>query len=69
MNFRANTKLSKVLLLTDRLYLVAPDSMRKEVIWMGRQRQEKLELSEKASQQERPTKEPRKQASKKQLSK
>ncbi|MBI1342129.1 MAG: hypothetical protein GC171_04235 [Terrimonas sp.] len=65
MKLHANTDLSKVLLLTDSLYLFAPDSMRKEVIWMERKRQEQLELLEKTGQQELPTKEPRKEAGKK----
>lgn len=69
MNLRANTNLSKVLLLTDSLYLFAPDSMRKDVIWVERQRQRQLELSEKVSQRKLPAKGPREEAVKKQLSK
>jgi hypothetical protein len=64
LKLNANPNLKKILLLTDSLYLFAPDSMQKKVVWIERQLREQWELSEKASNQEKPEKRSSKKAGK-----
>ena len=69
LKLNSSPNLGKILRLTDSLYLFDADSMMKKVVWMERQQQEQLELSEKASKQEQPEKQTTKGADKKRLSK
>lgn len=58
LKLNASPNLKKILRLTDSLYQFAADSMQKKVLWVERLQQEQGELSEEASIQEPPKKQP-----------
>jgi len=69
LKLNPSPNLEKILRITDSIYLFAPDSIQRKVVWIERQQKEQWKLSEQAKKKEHPEKQTPNGTDKKRLSK